>query len=350
MKRLLIPALIVLLLVGGVAVWLDDSLHEPYAGFREPVTFSIERGAGTLEMAGLLRRHGVLGHEWQFLVVRLFRPKANLQAGEYRFEEPASPWEVFDRIARGDVLRYSVTVPEGSNIFDTAKILARLDWITEKEALNAVRDPTLIRDLDPEAATLEGYLFPSTYHVTRNTPAGSITRIMTRQFRAVWGGIAPEGAKVRETVTLASLIEKETAIPGERSLVSSVYHNRLERGIRLECDPTVIYAAILEGRYRGVIHRSDLASRNRYNTYVHAGLPPGPIASPGRESLRAALEPAQSDYLFFVAKPDGSGAHEFSKTVAEHNRAVGRYRRGIRQKQRQKQTARVSGAKGAGED
>ena len=347
MKRLILLLVTVLVLAGLAAGLLYRSLHEPYAGFGSPVVFRIERGTGALEMAGLLRRHRVIRHEWEFLAVRLLRPKAALQAGEYRFAAPASAWEVYDRIARGDVFYYSVVVPEGSNIFDVARIVSRLDWISKAEILKVVRDPSLIRSLDPDAESLEGYLFPSTYRVSRDTPAGAICRMMTDQFRVVWRELG-NGAGVHATVTLASLVEKETGIPAERPLVASVYYNRLKRGIRLECDPTVIYAALLEGRYHGVIYRSDLASKNRYNTYVYAGLPPGPIASPGRAALRAALQPAVTDYLYFVAKADGSGTHEFSKSLAAHNRAVRRYRRAIRQARRHQPPAGVSQPKKAG--
>ena len=347
MKRLV--SVFVLVALGLAAGWLYRSLHEPYAGFSQPVIFSIEPGTGSLEMAGLLRRHRVIRHEWEFLIVRLLRPKATLQAGEYRFAEPASVWTVYDRIARGDVFYYSVVVPEGSNLFDVARILSRLDWIRREDVLKVVRDPSLIRDLDPKAQSLEGYLFPSTYRVSRAMSPPAICRMMTQEFRAVWRRIG-DGADVHETVTLASLVEKETSIPAERPLVASVYRNRLKRGIRLECDPTVIYAALLEGDYRGVIHQSDLARRNPYNTYVYAGLPPGPIASPGRAALEAALHPATTEYLYFVAKGDGSGTHEFSRSLAAHLRAVRRYRRAIRQARRHQPAARVPRPKKAGDN
>ncbi len=321
--RIIVAAL---LLSGGAGAYLYHAVSEPYAGFETKTIVQIERGQDARQMARLLEGRGVVRSRWRFLLVRLLRPRAILQAGEYGFDRPASAWEVFDRIVRGDVYYYAVTVPEGSTIFDTARILARLDWISQEEALAAVRDPELIRDLAPGAETLEGFLFPSTYFVTRNASAREICQMMTARFRQVWRELG-DGPEAEKTVTLASLVEKETAVPEERPLVASVYSNRLKRGIRLECDPTVIYAAILEGRYQGVIRQSDLASPNPYNTYQHAGLPPGPIASPGRASLEAALRPARTDYLFFVAKPGGSGAHVFSRTLAAHNRAVGRYRR-----------------------
>ncbi|MCP5119391.1 MAG: endolytic transglycosylase MltG [bacterium] len=202
-----------------------------------------------------------------------------------------------------------------------------MGFVPAEEFLEVARDPTPIQDLDPEATTVEGYLFPSTYHVTRRTTAAEIARMMMRQFRKTWQDLDAQ-ASVHDTVTLASLVEKETGVAAERPLIAAVFHNRLRRGIKMECDPTVIYAAILEGKWKGAIHRSDLDREHPYNTYLAAGLPPGPIASPGAAALEAAVRPADSGYIFFVAKPDNSGEHVFSKTLAAHNRAVGDYRRG----------------------
>ncbi|MGH9631310.1 MAG: endolytic transglycosylase MltG, partial [Bryobacteraceae bacterium] len=195
--------------------------------------------------------------------------------------------------------------------------------------LKVAMKPDAIKDLAPGAPTLEGYLFPSTYRITRHTSPERICREMTAEFRRVWDEIGRTGVDVNRIVTLASLVEKETAVPAERTTVASVYQNRLDLGMRLDADPTTIYAALLENRFRGTIYRSDLESTHAYNTYRNAGLPPGPIANPGRDSLRAALNPAQTGYLFFVAKPDGSGAHQFSTGLADHNLAVEQYRRGL---------------------
>jgi len=264
-----------------------------------------------------------------FLAVRALRPATKLQAGEYRFAAPSSTLDVYDRIVRGDVFYYEISIPEGLNMFDIASVVEKLGFISRGEFLDAVRDPSLIRDLAPEAPTLEGYLFPDTYRVTRHTSAGELLRILTQRFRSEWKRLGSP-ADVHRTVTLASLIEKEAAAPEDRPVISAVFHNRLKRGMKLDCDPTTVYAALLEGRYRGKIHQSDLASVNRYNTYQHAGLPPGPIANPGMASLRAALDPAEVDYLYFVARPDGSGRHQFSKDLARHQEAAARYRRGAK--------------------
>jgi UPF0755 protein len=203
------------------------------------------------------------------------------------------------------------------------------DFLKASDFLRAARDPALIRDLAPQAPTLEGYLFPATYRITRTTTVAQLCALMTGQFRKQWRelqyGAHPK--PVNEIVTLASLVEKETGRAEDRPIVASVYENRLRKGMALDCDPTTIYAALLEARYRGTIYRSDLASDNAYNTYRHAGLPPGPIANPGVASLKAALAPAETGYLYFVAKPDGSGGHQFSETIAQHNLAVQKYRR-----------------------
>jgi len=192
--------------------------------------------------------------------------------------------------------------------------------------VKAAQDPTLIRDLDTKAPTLEGYLFPSTYRLGHRTGPAKLCRMMTDRFRAAWRGLNTD-ASVHETVTLASLVEKEGKLAEERPLIAAVFANRLRRGMKLECDPTTIYAAQLLGVYRGTIYRSDLDRDHPYNTYSHAGLPPGPIANPGIPSLQAALDPAVSEDLYFVRKPDDSGSHQFSTSLAEHTVAAEKYRR-----------------------
>jgi UPF0755 protein len=185
----------------------------------------------------------------------------------------------------------------------------------------------MIRDLDPAAPSLEGYLFPNTYKLSRHTTAEALCRMMTEKFREVWRRL--DGSdNPHATVTLASMVEREAKLPEERPLIAAVFANRLRIGMKLDCDPTTVYAALLDGRYRGTIYRSDLDSANPYNTYRHAGMPPGPIANPGLDSLRAALYPSGSDALYFVARPDGSGGHTFSSDLASHNAATERYRRG----------------------
>ena len=324
-----LPLLLALSLAGAALL----SLHWPYAGFAEEVFVDLPHGTSSVQMARRLAEAGVIRWRWQFWLARALKARTRLQAGEYLFSRPASTWEVFDRIARGDIFYYELAVPEGANMFEIAASVAALGIATGEEFLRAARDPSLISDIAPRAPTLEGYLFPDTYRVSRHTTPHELCRQMTARFRQVWASLGAE-ADVHFVVTLASLIEKETALPQERPLVASVFLNRLRRGMPLACDPTVIYAALLEDRYRGALYRSDLESRQRYNTYRYPGLPPGPIANPGLASLKAALAPAQTDYLYFVARPDGSGGHEFSKDLATHLRAVARYRRGQKTNQR----------------
>ena len=324
---LIIAALAILLGAGAYF-----ALSRPYQGFEGETFVEIAKGTGTRAIADQLASERVIRYPWQFLVARALRPASRLQAGEYRFVKPASTWTVYDRIARGDIFYYEMTVPEGSNMFDIAANIEQLGLMPAADFLKVARDPSLIRDLAPHAPTLEGYLFPSTYRLTRHMSAPQICRLMTETFRKKWAQLpkATRPASVNEIVTLASLIEKETGVPDERPTVASVYLNRLRTGMALDCDPTTIYAALLDNRYRGTIYRSDLESDNAYNTYKHTGLPPGPIANPGMASLKAAIQPADTTYLYFVARGDGSGGHHFSSTIAEHDRAVQAYRRAQR--------------------
>jgi UPF0755 protein len=312
-----------ILALAGFAVAL---LVTPYQGFKTETFVDIPRGTGTAAIARELTRDGVIRYEWELWLARLLNRSAKLQAGEYRFAKPASTLDVFNRIARGDIYFFTFTVPEGSNIFDIASSLDAQGVMSADDFLKAAADPALIRDLAPKAKTLEGYLFPSTYRLSHKTTAAQLSKMMTDEFRKEWAKVsAGNDPDVPSTVTLASLVEKETAAVDERPLVASVFRNRLAKGMRLQCDPTTIYAALLENRFRGTIHKSDLASANPYNTYENAGLPPGPIANPGVQSLAAALEPADTPFLYFVAKPAGGG-HQFSATMAQHEKAVIAYR------------------------
>ncbi len=319
---------VLLLLALAAAAFLAYKVAVPFGSFQQPVFVDFPKGTTTSRMAEILESSGVVRHSWDFLAVRALRSGATLQAGEYRFTSPASAWDVFDRISRGDIFYYELTVPEGKNMFDIAAAVEKLGLFSAPRFVAAARKPALIRDLDPEAPTLEGYLFPDTYRLGRHTTPDALCRIMTDKFRATWARIGA-GAPVHRTVTLASLVEKEGKLPAERPLIAAVFTRRLEIGMKLDCDPTTIYASLLEGSFDGVIHRSDLSSENAYNTYQHAGLPPGPIANPGLASIQAALHPAAVDYLYFVAKADGSGGHNFASNLAEHENNVASYRRAL---------------------
>jgi UPF0755 protein len=318
-RRLLILAL----LVGGFLLY---RLIAPYQGFSGEVFVEIPRGSTANAIAQLLADNGVVRSRYDFLAARLAERGRKLQAGEYRFDHAASPVEVCERVARGDIFAIDLVVPEGKNIYDIAAIAEHLGIFSAEEFLKTARDPAMIRDLDPRAPSLEGYLFPNTYKVGRKTTPERLCRLMTGKFREVWKALKSE-ADVHRTVTLASLVEKEGKVAEERPRIAAVYANRLRIGMKLDCDPTTIYAALLAGKYTGVIHRSDLDRDDPYNTYKSPGLPPGPIANPGRASLEAALRPAESEALYFVLRPDGSGAHHFSATIAEHTDAAAKYRR-----------------------
>jgi UPF0755 protein len=324
---------ILLMLVFIVAAATLVSLEVPYRGFTGITYLSFERGTGSIAMARALEQSGVIRGAWQFWLARALNPTAKLDAGEYRFDRAASVFDVFGRIQRGDIYFLELNVPEGSNMFDIARLAQASRVMTAQDFLKAAQDPALIHalipDLDPNAPSLEGYLFPATYRLSHSTTAPEFCKMMTNQFRREWQKL-PEtkpAADPHHVVTLASLVEKETALPEERPLIAGVFTNRLKMNMRLECDPTAIYAALLDERYRGAIHRSDLHSHNPYNTYQNSGLPPGPIANPGIASLAAALHPAETEYLYFVAKPAGGG-HQFSATLADHDKAVREYRNG----------------------
>ena len=326
----LLPRLTLLALVGlaagGFAVY---RLEQPYGDFRGETFVEFPYGTGTNDIADALVKAGVVRSRWDFLLARVASRTRILQAGEYRFDRAASPMEVVRRIARGDVFYYELVAPEGRNMFEIAAAAEKLGLFPAERFLEAARDPAMIRDLDPKAPTLEGYLFPDTYKLSRHTTPEQLCRIMTGRFRAVWRDLHA-GAGAHKTVTLASMVEKEGKAAAERPRIAAVFENRLRIGMKLDCDPTTIYAALLDERYRGTIHKSDLANRNPYNTYRSAGLPPGPIANPGLASIRAVLSPEPSDALYFVLRPDGSGEHQFSSDLAAHEEATAKYRRSRR--------------------
>lgn len=326
--------LVLLAAVLALAWWLIE-LFYPYQGFTGRAVVLIEQGMGRKAIARRLAERRVLRWRGPFLLYCYLRPGITLKAGEYSFDDPLSPVRVFDKLARGEVHLYALTVPEGYSMFDIAEATADLRVAPAEAFLEAARDPALILDLAPRATSLEGYLFPDTYHFARPASPREMVRRMVARFREVWestGASAPPAGnpyqvnlKPDEIVTLASLVEKETSDPAERGLIAAVFYNRLRRRLPLQCDPTVIYAARLEGRYDGVINVSDLQRKHPYNTYRYPGLPPGPIANPGRAALEAVLNPPRSDFLYFVS--NAAGGHFFARTAAEHARNVARYRR-----------------------
>jgi peptidoglycan lytic transglycosylase G len=330
MRRFAVKAFFAGIALGAVgAAFLYSQIHSPYGDFPEPVVFEYMPGAHGDDAAAALEKLGVVRSRWLFLAARALKPRVVLMAGEYKFSKPDSAWGVLSRLAAGDVYLHPLTIPEGLTRFETSKLVAAAGFADENEFLQLTADAAPVQDLFPEAQSLEGFLFPETYSLPKTANGKQIIAAMLANFRRVFASSASgseTGLTPYQTLTLASLIEKESGIPSERPLISAVFHNRLKRGMLLQCDPTIIYGLLLENRYRGAIHASDLKDPHPYNTYVHAGLPPGPIASPGAQSLRAAMSPAPSDYLFFVANPGGGGDHSFSSSLKDHNLAVARLR------------------------
>jgi UPF0755 protein len=289
-------------------------------------------GMGSRTIAALLAGQGVIRSPYAFDLWHVLRG-GTLKAGEYRFVQPATLPEVYTRLVRGDVYTRTVTIPEGFNLFDIAQAVQDAQLGSKESFLNAAnQDVGLIADLDPGAKNLEGYLFPDTYRFQRHQPPSQLLAAMVRRFRQSSASIGVAGDYHR-IVTLASLVEKETPVAEDRPLVASVLENRLAKDMPLMTDPTVIYAALLEKRYRGAIYESDLKRDSAYNTYRHAGLPPGPICSPGIASLQAAMHPADSKFLYFVADAGASGHSRFATTLEEHERNVSAYRRGLKDAQ-----------------
>ena len=301
------------------------------AGPSAETFFDITPGTSSSQVATHLKQQGFVRSRYVFLAMHLIRG-GTIKAGEYRFDHPARMAEVYDRLRRGDVYTRSVTIPEGANLFDIGARLEGAQLGTKAEFLTAAKaNVSLIADLDPGAPSLEGYLFPDTYHFQRHTTAGEMLAVMVKRFRTSAAQIGLTG-NYHHVVTVASLVEKETPIDAERPLVASVFENRLTKEMPLMTDPSVIYAALLEGRYRGTIYESDLQADSAYNTYKHAGLPPGPVANPGLASLKAAMHPAQTNYLYFVAAgADPSGKSRFSETLEGHAQDVQAYRKAVRE-------------------
>jgi UPF0755 protein len=357
-------ALIVLaaLAVGGWFAWAVLAPVEP-----QRQTFVMLRpGYSTRRIAAELKSAGIIRREEAFILWRYIHRHGSLKAGEYQFEKAASIIDVQKRLRRGDVYFHTVVVPEGFTIFDIARAIEAAGLGPAQDFLReAQTDTALISDIAPNAPSLEGYLFPDTYQFSRLMTMQEMAGAMVCQFRQVAFQIgleAPTAARTADsaesgrphsgcsfmaarvamtsqpqgqtpldmeaTVTMASIVEKETAVADERPLVASVYYNRLVKNIALDADPSIIYAELLAGTYTGALHHADMRFDSPYNTYTHAGLPPGPIGNPGKSALEAAMHPAQSDYYYFVA--DAQGHHRFARTMAEHDKNVAAYRRAMR--------------------
>lgn len=322
-----LAVLLLALVAAAAAAWL---VFTPF-GPTTPVLVQIPPGSSTLRMGKQLEEAGVVRSRYAFDLLRLLK-RGVLRAGEYRFDHPAAATEVYARIARGDVYTIALTVPEGANIFDIANRVQQVGLGSRDAFLQAAAaQAPLVQVFDPAARSVEGYLFPDTYKFSPPVSPDQMIATMIRQFRAEADQLGLK-QDLHNVVTLASLVERETAVPSERPLVASVFENRLAKNMPLMSDPSVIYGLQLQGQWRGAIYRSDLQADTPFNIYLHPGLPPGPICNPGIPSLRAAMHPAQTDYLYFVAAGDNPQGHSlFSATLDEHNRNVAGYRKALKQ-------------------
>jgi UPF0755 protein len=327
LRALITLFLLVVLAAGGWAAWQVYTPVTPPAN----TALLLHSGYSTRRIAAELKKAGVIRSELVFRVWHELHPKLTLKAGEYRFEREATLPRVYERIARGDIYFHVVTIPEGYTMFDIAKAMEDAGLGSAADFLQVAETQTqLISDLAPEAKSLEGYLFPNTYQFTRTQSLEEMAAAMVHQFRQVAQQIglnSDANSTVHKIVTMASIVEKETAAPDERPLVASVYYNRLAQNMVLDADPSVIYAELLAGTYQGSLHHADLAVNSPYNTYRFPGLPPGPIGNPGRSSLEAALHPDDSRFLYFVS--DGNGHHRFARSLEAHNRNVAAYRHSL---------------------
>lgn len=318
-------AIFALLLAAGGGWFLWRAITTPYKGYNGPSKqVEVRKGIRSATIIRHLQREGIVRDSYIPLIyLKVIRRGDSLKAGIYEFTKPISAADALEKLIRGDVIMRSVTIREGLDRFTVGHVFSSEGFGKAAEWDKLTADPELIRDIAPEAQTLEGYLFPDTYKFSPATQPRAIVQAMTQNFRKHFTpemGFITTGLSVHQTTTLASLVETEAKLPQERALVASVYLNRLHRNMLLGCDPTVIYALKLAQRWDGNIHKADLQIESPYNTYRVHGLPPGPIASPGLASLRAAAAPASTDFLYFVAKHDGS--HAFSSNAEEHNRNV----------------------------
>jgi UPF0755 protein len=347
----------------GCAAWLAWALLVPVEPSRQ-IFVMLHPGYSTRHIASELKSAGVIRSEDAFILWRYFRHRGSLKAGEYLFDKPANTLDVQKRLRRGDVYFHTVVVPEGFTMFDIARAVEAAGLGSAQDFLKVAQNDTfIVSDFAPRATSLEGYLFPNTYEFSRMQSMQELAAAMVKQFRQTARqigllpppGVTTEAAAadappalphievevhgtfrdantpptdLERTVIMASIVEKETAVAEERPLVASVYYNRLAKKIALDADPSIIYAELLAGTYSGALHHDDMRFNSPYNTYRYTGLPPGPIANPGKSALEAAMHPAQSDYYYFVA--DAQGHHRFARTIEEHNNNVAAYRRAVR--------------------
>src|ERR1044071_9566724 len=335
MKRLILLIILVgILAIAGFGAWTYSDLHKPIAHTKSGQYIEIPKGTSPTAIVRKLASEGVISHEWPLkLYLKATGKGSTLRAGEYDFPSPISPLGVLAKLQQGERRLNRLTIIEGWTRWDIARAMAQVPEFKlsgEAQALELMNNVSLISDLDPEAKNLEGYLFPDTYEFSPETTPDQLIEMMVRRFRDVWKPDWTERARSlhfspRQIVTTASIIETEAKLADERPLVASVIYNRLQKDIPLAVDSSVIYASKLEGkwRYDGKVYLSDIQRRSPYNTRLYSGLPPGPVSSPGESSLKAALNPATSDYLYYVRNPDrDDGAHNFYSNGGEFENGV----------------------------
>lgn len=316
-----------LLAVGIVAYGLIYALI-PASGQITSKTVTLKRGLTFKQIAQTLERNGIIHGVNRFILLgRIVNAEPKIKAGEYCFDIPASHWRVLKKIIQGRVKTYKITIPEGYTLSQIGDLLERNGIVSNKAFFQEASSPEILSDYHIEGPSLEGYLFPDTYTWSKDADPAVVIRFLLDRFRQVFTPdmarrASDMGFSEREIITIASIVEKETSDPGERTLVSAVIHNRLKKRIPLQSDPTVIYGM---PDFNGNLTKRDLRRYSPYNTYVITGLPPGPISNPGIDSIMAALSPASVNYIYFVSKNDGT--HHFSSTLKEHNAAVDKYQR-----------------------
>jgi len=345
MKRLILLIIVVgILAVASAGFWTYSNLHKPITHTKSGQYIEIPKGTSPGAIVHKLATEGIITHEWPLrLYLKATGKGSTLRAGEYEFPSPISPLGVLAKLQQGQRRLDRITIIEGWTRWDIARAMTQVPEFgltSDAQALELMNNVSLISDLDPEAKNLEGYLFPDTYEFSPETTPAELVEMMVKRFRSVWKPDWTESARSlsfspRQIVTIASIIETEAKLADERPLVASVIYNRLKKNIPLAVDSSVIYASKLEGkwRYDGKVYLSDIQRRSPYNTRLYAGLPPGPVSSPGESSLRAALNPATSDYLYYVRNPDrDDGAHNFYSNDADFETGVQALRRWERER------------------
>jgi UPF0755 protein len=331
----LLGTLLALALLGvlGGYFWLSSYATTPLQGEGEQIPLEIPKGAGPRQVAHLLAENRVIDQAGTFYrYLRYIRRAAGkIKAGELAFRDNMTPEEVVDVLVEGTPLTRKITIPEGLRLDEIALLFSRAGLADAKEFEARARDPRLAQALGLPHTSLEGFLFPETYRFRKHTPVDSLLETLVNKYKESFSQAFRKRAREQgmtelEVITLASIVEKETGTAEERAIISGVFHNRLQKGWKLQTDPTVIYAEILtQGSFDGTIHRSDLERNHPYNTYLKTGLPPGPICSAGRAAIHAALYPKKTKYMYFVSKNDGT--HKFCADLDCHNRWVSKYQR-----------------------